>query len=115
MLTMVSCSDPIDPIGNIVVDNTGKCFRNKVVTRYTAIRYRLVFNSKNDYIFWGDDIKAGKFPKVFGPMPEMYIGDKVVVKCPIKLGDIYNLSINKLKEYGVYDEVTKYITIVNKR
>ena len=94
-ILMTSC-------GNFT-DNTGKCYKAES-ERYTTSFTYLVFNEKDDYVFFSDN-------QIYGPNNNMFLGDKHEITCPKETSDAYAIITKKLKKYGVYNDVTKHITI----
>lgn len=87
-------------------DNTGKCFKQaKRAFRDTSTF--LVFNDNDDGIAWDNDLM------VYGPIADLKILFDKEVECPDELQDRFGIVVKSLKKYGVYDEVSKYITIIN--
>lgn len=99
LLFLVSCG-----IGYDFQDNTGKCFMDINQPKYETPTIRLIFNKYDDYVIYLES-------SLHGPLENAYLKGSKEVECP-KKWHLYEYQERKLKEYGVYDEISKYIELV---
>jgi len=103
LLTTISSCNKSPERGKLQL--SGTCYSS---TSGSGKVYRsLVYNVFGNYIFWDSTYQIH-----FSPFLWRRSAKEII--CPRRVFDRNGVATKELKKRGLYDEVTKYITIINK-